>query len=68
MKGNFSRWLPPRTPMRRSMRCAQHRAAARPRRSVKSRTQPAAAVLVTTRYGGGRIVDMLVGDPLPRIC
>ena len=30
--------------------------------------QPAAAVLVSTRYGGGRIVDMLVGDPLPRIC
>ena len=22
----------------------------------------------TTRYGGSRIVDMLVGDPLPRIC
>jgi len=32
------------------------------------RTEPAAAVLVTTGYGGGRIVDMLVGDPLPRIC
>jgi hydrogenase expression/formation protein HypE len=30
--------------------------------------QPAAAVLATTRYGGTRIVDMLVGDPLPRIC
>jgi hydrogenase expression/formation protein HypE len=30
--------------------------------------QPAAAVLATTRYGGSRIVDMLVGDPLPRIC
>jgi len=30
--------------------------------------QPAGAVLVTTRYGGTRIVDMLVGDPLPRIC
>jgi hydrogenase expression/formation protein HypE len=30
--------------------------------------QPAGAVLVTTRYGGSRIVDMLVGDPLPRIC
>ncbi len=30
--------------------------------------QPAAAVLVTTQYGGSRIVDMLVGDPLPRIC
>jgi hydrogenase expression/formation protein HypE len=32
------------------------------------REQPAGSVLVTTRYGGTRIVDMLVGDPLPRIC
>jgi hydrogenase expression/formation protein HypE len=32
------------------------------------REQPCGAVLVTTRYGGSRIVDMLVGDPLPRIC
>lgn len=32
------------------------------------REKPAAAVLVTTRYGGSRIIDMLVGDPLPRIC
>jgi hydrogenase expression/formation protein HypE len=30
--------------------------------------QPAATVLVTTRYGGSRVADMLVGDPLPRIC
>jgi hydrogenase expression/formation protein HypE len=30
--------------------------------------EPVCAVLVTTRYGGSRIVDMLVGDPLPRIC
>lgn len=30
--------------------------------------EPAGAVLVTTLYGGSRIVDMLVGDPLPRIC
>jgi hydrogenase expression/formation protein HypE len=30
--------------------------------------QPESAVLVTTRYGGSRIVDTLVGDPLPRIC
>ncbi|HEU4413678.1 MAG TPA: hydrogenase expression/formation protein HypE, partial [Candidatus Angelobacter sp.] len=32
------------------------------------REHPASAVLVTTRYGGSRIIDMLVGDPLPRIC
>jgi hydrogenase expression/formation protein HypE len=30
--------------------------------------QPARAVLATTQYGGTRIIDMLVGDPLPRIC
>lgn len=30
--------------------------------------EPAGAVLVTTPYGGTRVVDMLVGDPLPRIC
>jgi len=32
------------------------------------RNDPPNTVLVNTRYGGSRIVDMLVGDPLPRIC
>jgi hydrogenase expression/formation protein HypE len=32
------------------------------------REEPAGAVIVTTSYGGTRIIDMLVGDPLPRIC
>jgi hydrogenase expression/formation protein HypE len=32
------------------------------------REQPAGAVLAATSYGGTRVVDMLVGDPLPRIC
>ena len=32
------------------------------------RERPASTVLVNTRYRGTRIVDMLVGDPLPRIC
>jgi hydrogenase expression/formation protein HypE len=32
------------------------------------REEPACALLVNTSYGGSRIVDMLVGDPLPRIC
>ncbi|MGH9406958.1 MAG: hydrogenase expression/formation protein HypE [Terriglobia bacterium] len=30
--------------------------------------EPAGTVLVTTGYGGSRVIDMLVGDPLPRIC
>jgi hydrogenase expression/formation protein HypE len=32
------------------------------------REQPAATVLGTTAYGGTRVIDMLEGDPLPRIC
>jgi hydrogenase expression/formation protein HypE len=32
------------------------------------REQPAATVLGATSYGGTRVIDMLVGDPLPRIC
>ena len=36
--------------------------------SARFATQPAGTVLATTRYGGSRIVDMLVGDPAARIC
>jgi len=31
-------------------------------------TQPAERVILATRFGGDRIVDMLVGEQLPRIC
>ena len=31
-------------------------------------TNPAGLVVLETALGGSRIVDMLVGDPLPRIC
>jgi len=30
--------------------------------------EPAGLVLENTGFGGARVVDMLVGDPLPRIC
>jgi len=30
--------------------------------------EPAESVVLRTGFGGTRIVDMLVGDPLPRIC
>jgi hydrogenase expression/formation protein HypE len=32
------------------------------------RREPPGTVLAVTGYGGSRVVDMLVGDPLPRIC
>jgi hydrogenase expression/formation protein HypE len=32
------------------------------------KTDPAGMVLVETAFGGRRVMDLLVGDPLPRIC
>jgi len=32
------------------------------------RAEPPAMVLVSTGFGGTRVMDQLVGDPLPRIC
>jgi hydrogenase expression/formation protein HypE len=32
------------------------------------REEPPAMVLVETAFGGKRVMDMLAGDPLPRIC
>ncbi len=31
-------------------------------------TEPPGRVLGRTAFGGHRMIDMLVGDPLPRIC
>jgi len=32
------------------------------------KAEPTGLVLLKTQFGGTRIVDMLIGDPLPRIC
>ncbi|HWI46495.1 MAG TPA: AIR synthase-related protein, partial [Rubrobacter sp.] len=32
------------------------------------REEPAHMVVMHTQFGGTRMIDMLVGDPLPRIC
>ena len=32
------------------------------------KTEPPGMVLVETSFGGKRVMDELVGDPLPRIC
>jgi len=34
----------------------------------KIKDDPPGLVLLKTTFGGTRIVDLLVGDPLPRIC
>jgi hydrogenase expression/formation protein HypE len=32
------------------------------------RAEPPGMVFMHTAFGGSRVVDMLIGDPLPRIC
>ena len=32
------------------------------------REEPPGMVVLDTAFGGSRVVDMLAGDPLPRIC
>jgi hydrogenase expression/formation protein HypE len=32
------------------------------------RAEPPGMVMVATAFGGRRVMDQLVGDPLPRIC
>jgi hydrogenase expression/formation protein HypE len=32
------------------------------------REEPPGMVLVETAFGGRRVMDLLAGDPLPRIC
>ncbi len=58
----------PRRPTPRSRRCARTRSAPRPRSSATSCADPPGMVQLKTAFGGTRIVDLLVGDPLPRIC
>ena len=55
-------------PTRRSTPCERHPAAKRRAIIGEVREQPRQPCWSTTRYGGTRIMDMLVGDPLPRIC
>ena len=60
-------WRPTRsTP--RWQRCALIPSGGRPRWWARSRPSPEGIVVLRTSFGGTRIVDMLVGDPLPRIC
>jgi hydrogenase expression/formation protein HypE len=45
-----------------------HRLGADAVRIGEIRSEPPGIVVLLTLFGGTRIVDMLVGDPLPRIC
>ena len=55
----------PTRPTPRSPRCAPTRSARRPPSSARSPPSREGIVVLRTAFGGTRIVDMLVGDPLP---
>ena len=53
----------------RAGRAAGHARRLRGRRDrARSEREPPGMVLVETAFGGRRVMDQLVGDPLPRIC
>ncbi len=41
---------------------------AMPNKAVHLADELSKMVLMHTQFGGTRMIDMLVGDPLPRIC
>ena len=54
--------------MRRWQRCALTPLGREAAIIGEVRAEPAAMVFLRTDIGGTRVLDMLVGDPLPRIC
>ncbi len=67
-RARWSRWSHRTRPTQRSRRCARIRSALKATRIGEIVADPQAIVVLLTSFGGTRIVDMLVGDPLPRIC
>ena len=64
--GRLRRARAPPTP--RSPRCARCPAARRAAEIGEVDAEPPGMVLVETAFGGRRVMDLLAGDPLPRIC
>ena len=62
-----SPWWTARRPTTRSRRCA-HPLGEQAAVTGHVTDDPPGIVQLKTAFGGRRIVDLLVGDPLPRIC
>ena len=53
---------------RRWRRCARVEGCEEAAEIGEVKTEPPGMVLVETAFGGRRVMDLLAGDPLPRIC
>ena len=67
-RADWSRSSRPTPPRPRSRPCARCPGARGQPRSARSRPSRPGMVLVDTAFGGKRVMDLLAGDPLPRIC
>ena len=67
-RASWSPWCRPTRRMRPSTPCAPTRSDRHAARVGEIHAEPPGIVVLRTSMGGTRIVDMLVGDPLPRIC
>ena len=65
--GSWPLWTVPRR-TGRWRPCVVIRSATRSAVIGRVRADPPGLVLLNTAFGGTRICDLLVGDPLPRIC
>ena len=61
-------FVAPDRPTRRSPRCASVPGCESAAELAEVRAEPPGMVLVETAFGGKRVMDLLAGDPLPRIC
>ena len=67
-RASWSRSSRPRRRTRRWRRCARVPGCEHAAEIGEVKTEPPGMVLVETAFGGRRVMDLLVGDPLPRIC
>ncbi len=68
MKANSLLFFRPLMPTASSPRCARTRLAKQPPIIGEVTADHPGYVLMKTRVGGTRVVDMLSGEQLPRIC
>ena len=59
---------PERAGRRARRRCARSTGCEEAAEIGEVKTEPPGMVLVDTAFGGRRVMDLLAGDPLPRIC
>ena len=67
-EGSWSPSSPRRHARPRSRRCARRPGCEAATEIAEVRAEPPGMVLVDTAFGGRRVMDLLAGDPLPRIC